>query len=108
MEARMAEQKKVNNGNVFATDPDGSVKSRIVGTFHRQVVTGQGVIVGQTLAIITTLGTDHEVFAEVAGVVKSIDVSDGDPVEFGQQLLTIEIHNAPVPPTNSRVKHETT
>ncbi len=100
----MAEPKKVNNGNVFDTQADGSVISKLVGTFTPSVTIGEYVRINDMLGTVSTLGTDHEVFAEIAGYITVVGVSDDHPIEFGQILIVITPSDTPPPPTNSRVK----
>ncbi len=75
-----------------------TLKSPMVGTFYRSpspgsssfVEVGQTVAKGQTLCIIEAMKLLNEIESDAAGVVKSILVENGQPVEYGQPLFTIE------------------
>jgi len=74
------------------------VKAPIVGTFYRApspeaepfVKEGDVVKKGQVLCIIEAMKLMNEIESEVAGVVRKILVSNGEPVEYGQALFLIE------------------
>ncbi len=80
--------------------PDNAVqiKSPMVGTFYRApspesnpfVEVGQNIDVGQVVCIIEAMKLMNEIKAEVKGRVKEILVGNGEPVEFGQILFTVE------------------
>ena len=71
--------------------------SPMVGTFYRApspgakpfVEVGDTVKKGQTVCIIEAIKLLNEVEAEADGVVKEICVENGQPVEYGQNLLII-------------------
>jgi acetyl-CoA carboxylase biotin carboxyl carrier protein len=73
------------------------VKSPMVGTFFRfpepgaEAFTdvGETVEEGQTLCIVEAMKLMNEIVAEVGGEVVAIFVDNGEPVEYGQQLLAI-------------------
>jgi len=75
-----------------------AVKSPMVGTFYLAssptakpfVEVGQSVNKGDVLCIIEAMKLLNQIEAEVSGVVKSIAIENGDPVEYGQTLMTIE------------------
>jgi acetyl-CoA carboxylase biotin carboxyl carrier protein len=78
--------------------PEGhEVKSPMVGTFYRSpspganafVEVGQTVKEGETLCIIEAMKLLNEIEADVSGVIKSILVENGQPVEFGEPLFII-------------------
>lgn len=80
-------------------EPAGhQVKSPMVGTFYRApnpesapfVEVGSTVKVGDRLCIIEAMKILNEIESDCAGVVKAIQVSDGDAVEFGQVMFIIE------------------
>ncbi len=83
-----AEGKKVR-GNV--------VKSPMVGTFYRSpspsspvfVEVGQHVKVGDVICIVEAMKMMNQIEADHSGVIEAILVSDGEPVEFDQPLVTI-------------------
>jgi acetyl-CoA carboxylase biotin carboxyl carrier protein len=70
----------------------------MVGTFYRApqpgappfVEEGDAVGPGQTLCILEAMKLMNEVKAEVEGIVRTIHVQNGQPVEFGQPLFDLE------------------
>jgi acetyl-CoA carboxylase biotin carboxyl carrier protein len=74
------------------------VTSPMVGSFYRAaspggpnfVEVGSTVKEGQTLCIIEAMKLLNEIESDKAGVVKSILIDNGQPVEFGQALFIIE------------------
>ena len=56
--------------------------------FYVQV--GDRVSEGDTLCIIEAMKMMNQIEADVSGVVKSIRVQNGDPVEYGQTLFVID------------------
>jgi len=80
------------------TTPDGHVvKSPMVGSFYRSpspgtkpfVEVGQSVSLGDTLCIIEAMKLLNEIEADQSGVIKTILVESGQPVEYGQPLFII-------------------
>jgi acetyl-CoA carboxylase biotin carboxyl carrier protein len=80
-------------------EPKGhQLKSPMVGTFYRApspgappfVEVGQQVTKGQTLCIIEAMKLLNEIESDVSGTVKAVLVENGQPVEYGQPLFTIE------------------
>lgn len=73
------------------------VKSPMVGTFYRTpaptspafVEVGQTVKVGDTICIVEAMKMMNHITAEKAGVIESILVENGQPVEYDQPLFTI-------------------
>ena len=73
------------------------VKSPMVGTFYRTpaptspafVEVGQTVKKGDTICIVEAMKMMNHIQAEASGVVESILVENGQPVEFDQPLFTI-------------------
>ena len=74
------------------------IKSPMVGTFYRAsgpgqkpyIEVGQQVGTGDTICIIEAMKLMNEIEAEIGGVVKQIFVENGQAVEFGQPLISIE------------------
>ena len=74
-----------------------SVTSPMVGTFYRAaspeadpfVKPGDSVSVGDVLCIIEAMKMMNQIESEVAGTVLSVEVENGDAVEFGQVLFKI-------------------
>ncbi len=76
-----------------------TITSPMVGTFYRKPApdapsfadAGQMVSVGQTLCIIEAMKLMNELESDVSGKVVKFLVEDGEPVEFGQALLLVEV-----------------
>ncbi|HEX7733545.1 MAG TPA: acetyl-CoA carboxylase biotin carboxyl carrier protein subunit [Ktedonobacteraceae bacterium] len=74
----------------------------LVGQFHpwlkprggTLVAVGDRVKAGQLVGTIESLNVLNEVESTVAGRVVEIHVQDGQPVEYGQALVTIELAGA--------------
>jgi oxaloacetate decarboxylase (Na+ extruding) subunit alpha len=74
------------------------VEAPMVGTFYRAsqpgappfVEEGQPVAAGQTLCILEAMKLMNEVKTDVDGIVRSIQVENAQPVEFGQLLFELE------------------
>jgi acetyl-CoA carboxylase biotin carboxyl carrier protein len=79
------------------SDNEMLVKSPIVGTFYESsspgnppfVRIGETVQPGSVLCIIESMKLMNEIEAEVAGVVTSKLVANGQPVEYGEALFGI-------------------
>lgn len=75
-----------------------NIQSPMVGTFYRSpapgkppfVEIGQKVKKGDTVCIIEAMKMMNQVKSEFDGKIISINVGDGEPVEFGQELISIE------------------
>jgi acetyl-CoA carboxylase biotin carboxyl carrier protein len=73
------------------------VKSPMVGTFYRTpapgspafVEVGKTVKKGDTICIVEAMKMMNHIEAEVSGVIESILVENGQPVEYDQPLFTI-------------------
>jgi acetyl-CoA carboxylase biotin carboxyl carrier protein len=73
------------------------VKSPIVGTFYEAagpdtppfVRIGEQVTPGKILCIIESMKLMNEIEADIAGVVESRLVQNGQPVEYGEALFGI-------------------
>ena len=73
------------------------VTSPIVGTFYRKpspdkdpfIKVGDVVQEGDILCIIEAMKMMNEIKSDFSGKIVSIDVEDGQPVEYGQQIITI-------------------
>ena len=74
------------------------VKAPLVGTFYRKpspesdpfVKVGDIVKKGQVLCIIEAMKMMNEIKSEFNGEVSSIEIEDGQPVEFGQTIIVIQ------------------
>jgi acetyl-CoA carboxylase biotin carboxyl carrier protein len=80
-------------------EEDGfEVAAPMVGTFYAAsspgaapyVQVGDRVNEGDTLCIIEAMKMMNQIEADVSGVVKSIRLQNGEPVEFGQTLIVID------------------
>jgi acetyl-CoA carboxylase biotin carboxyl carrier protein len=76
-----------------------SIVAPLVGLFHpwlkprggTLVAIGDSVKAGQLVGTIESLNVLNEVEAAVAGRIVEIHAQDGQPVEYGQVLVTIEV-----------------
>ena len=74
------------------------IKSPIIGTAYlapepgakKFVETGNKIKKGDTVMIVEAMKTMNHVPSPKDGVVKSINVEDGQPVEYGQTLVVID------------------
>ena len=74
------------------------IKSPIIGTAYlapepgakKFVETGKKIKKGDTVMIVEAMKTMNHVPTPKDGVVKSINVEDGQPVEYGQTLVVID------------------
>ena len=73
------------------------IKSPIVGTFYRKpapdkppyVEVGDHIEKGQVVCIVEAMKMMNEIKSDFSGKIKSINVEDGTPVEFDQNLITV-------------------
>lgn len=80
-----------------APNPKDVVTSPMVGTAYLApapgarpfVEVGQSVKEGQTILIIEAMKTMNQIPAPKSGTVTAILVEDGQPVEYGESLITI-------------------
>ena len=99
--------RSINNSSIISaevkkkpiTEDNGThVSSPIVGTAYlaaepgakRFVEVGQRVKKGQTIMIIEAMKTMNHVPSTQDGTVSKILVKDGEPVEFGQPLISVK------------------
>jgi len=74
-----------------------AVCSPMVGTFYRSpsptsapfIEVGQSVKAGDVICIVEAMKMMNQIEADKSGVIESILVEDGQPVEFDQPLITI-------------------
>ena len=87
------------NKSVLTSDEDGiRIKSPIIGTAYlspepgskKFIEVGDKIKKGQTIMIIEAMKTMNHVPSTADGVVKTILVNDGQPVEFGQTLILLK------------------
>ena len=88
-----------NNKTVLNESEEGiRIKSPIIGTAYlapepgakQFVQVGDKIKKGQTIMIVEAMKTMNHVPSTSEGVVKSILVKDGQPVEFGQTLIVLK------------------
>jgi len=74
------------------------VQAPMVGTFYNSsspdaaayVQVGDRINEGDTLCIIEAMKMMNQIEADVSGVIKSIRVQNGEPIEYGQTLFVID------------------
>ena len=79
-------------------DNSKKITSPIIGTAYlapepggkKFIEIGQKLKKGDTVMIVEAMKTMNHVPSPMDGVVKEISVEDGQPVEFGQTIVTIE------------------
>ena len=92
---------EVNSANTNLTEKNETgieVKSPIIGTAYHApepgakkfVEVGKKIKKGDTVMIVEAMKTMNHVPSTADGVVKEICVEDGQPVEFGQNLLILD------------------
>jgi acetyl-CoA carboxylase biotin carboxyl carrier protein len=99
IQQQVTEDAPVNNNSEEVTKIDGNiVTSPIVGTFYRKpspdkdpfIKVGDVVEQGDVLCIIEAMKMMNEIKSDFSGTVVAIDVEDGQPVEYGQNIITIK------------------
>jgi acetyl-CoA carboxylase carboxyltransferase component len=65
-------------------------------------VPGDRVAAGTAVVILEAMKMEHEVIADVDGIVRDVDVSVGDTVEDGQRLAVLDRRDAESVPVSSR------
>ena len=89
---------KPENEKVIEEISGNVIKSPIVGTAYlasepgakKFVDIGKKIKKGETIMIVEAMKTMNHVPSTFDGIVKKICVEDGEPVEFGQDLIIIE------------------
>ena len=94
------QENKSNSSITINKDLSSSkqITSPIIGTAYHApepgakkfVEIGKKIKKGDTIMIVEAMKTMNHVPATSDGIVKEILVSDGQPVEFGQTLITLE------------------
>ena len=91
LSSEVKKQKEVNDNGTNVTSP-------IVGTAYLApepgaknfVEVGQRIKKGQTIIIIEAMKTMNHVPSTQNGIVSKVLIKDGEPVEFGQPLISIK------------------
>ena len=89
-------EKKIIKEEV-SIDKSKKITSPIIGTAYlapepggkKFIEIGQKIKMGDTVMIVEAMKTMNHVPSPLNGVVKEISVEDGQPVEFGQTIATI-------------------
>ena len=89
---------EVNKKKTIIESNGTNVTSPIVGTAYlapepdakKFVEVGQKVKKGQTIMIVEAMKTMNHVPSTENGIVSKIFVKDGEPVEFGQPLISVK------------------
>ena len=92
-EANVASEKVVHQEEIEGNQ----ITSPIVGTFYRKpspdkdpfIKVGDVVQEGDVLCIIEAMKMMNEIKSDFSGKIVSINVEDGQPVEYGQHIITI-------------------
>ena len=96
---KIEDYKEENEAKIFEQDdPQKSVQSPIVGTAYlapepgakKFVDVGKNIKKGDTIMIVEAMKTMNHIPSSQDGIVKKICVEDGQPVEFGQNLIIFE------------------
>ena len=90
---------KKNENKIQLEETSGTaIKSPIIGTAYlapepgakKFVEPGKKIKKGDTVMIVEAMKTMNHVPSPSDGVVKNVQVEDGQPVEYGQTLVTLE------------------
>jgi acetyl-CoA carboxylase biotin carboxyl carrier protein len=92
----------LENQSLAPTEPDPPevlISAPMIGTFYAAatpnaqpfVTEGDVVYVGQTIGIIEAMKIMNEITADRSGVVESILVGNGQPVEYGSPLMRLGV-----------------
>ena len=73
--------------SIILPDLGEGIQKAVVALWHVKV--GDDVSEGDTLLIVEAMKTMNPIPAPKSGTVRSIQITDGQPVEFGQPLLVI-------------------
>ncbi len=81
----------------FSVDSSKKITSPIIGTAYlapepggkKFIEVGQKIKKGDTVMIVEAMKTMNHVPSPLDGIVKEINVEDGQPVEFGQTIASL-------------------
>jgi|TARA_B110001452_G_scaffold35772_1_gene27493 acetyl-CoA carboxylase biotin carboxyl carrier protein len=87
-----------NNKSNSNSEEGIEIKSPIIGTVYlapepgakKFIQVGDKIKKGQTIMIVEAMKTMNHISATSDGIVKTILVKDGQPVEFGQNLIILK------------------
>ena len=89
---------EINKKKIIVEDNGTNVTSPIIGTAYlasepgakKFVEVGQKIKKGQTIMIVEAMKTMNHVPSTENGTVSKIFIKDGEPVEFGQPLISVK------------------
>ena len=92
------EERKSKSNIKIDSDSSKKVTSPIVGTAYlapepgskKFVEEGQKIKKGQTIMIVEAMKTMNHVPSTYDGIVSKVLIKDGEPVEFGQPLISLK------------------
>ena len=97
IEAVVTDNKKKVIKEEVSIDNSKKITSPIIGTAYlapepggkKFIEIGQKIKKGDTVMIVEAMKTMNHVPSPINGIVKEISVEDGQPVEFGQTIATL-------------------
>ena len=98
IEAVVPDNKKTVSKEEVSIDKSKKITSPIIGTAYlapepggkKFIEIGQKIKKGDTVMIVEAMKTMNHVPSPIDGIVKEISVEDGQPVEFGQTIATLD------------------
>ena len=98
IEAVVTDNKKKVIKEEVSIDNSKKITSPIIGTAYlapepggkKFIEIGQKIKKGDTVMIVEAMKTMNHVPSPIDGIVKEISVEDGQPVEFGQTIATLD------------------
>ena len=98
IEAEVTDNKKKVIKEEVSIDNSKKITSPIIGTAYlgpepggkKFIEIGQKIKKGDTVMIVEAMKTMNHVPSPIDGIVKEISVEDGQPVEFGQTIATLD------------------
>ncbi len=98
IEAVVPDNKKKVFKEEVSIDNSKKITSPIIGTAYlapepggkKFIERGQKIKKGDTVMIVEAMKTMNHVPSPIDGIVKEISVEDGQPVEFGQTIATLD------------------
>ncbi len=98
IESVVPDKKKTVSKEEVLIDNSKKITSPIIGTAYlapepggkKFIEIGQKIKKGDTVMIVEAMKTMNHVPSPIDGIVKEISVEDGQPVEFGQTIATLD------------------